>query len=55
MLLFPASQSSLLEEEMQFTVIGHTKDLLDHLTPCSAPWPSPGKIISGWIAGQGSL
>lgn len=54
MLLSPASKNSLLEEEMQFMAIGQRKDPLDHLTQCPSQCPSPGKIVSGWSAGQGS-
>lgn len=54
MLLSAASKNSFLEEEMQFMVIGHRKDLLDHLTQCPSQYPPPGKSVSGWSAGQGS-
>lgn len=45
MLLFPASKNALLEEEMQFMAIGHSKGPLDHLTPALPSSPLQGKLF----------
>lgn len=50
MLLFLASKNALLEEEMQFMAIGHSRDPLDHLTPALPSVHLLGKLF---LAGAG--